>query len=286
MNNFFKSITKSSLKYFQDFINRLSFPVKLIITTILCISIFITLSAFLIIQNIQSNIDHQIEILNYNLKATQTIAQVSAQALLLNYKNNNVRNKKLNELINNAKKENISDLPKEDYFKEKIENLKEGYDSVQRVKEEFCNLIKELNTDEKVPIYSDKVDDKRGWLSFFGWTKKEFYFFGQPFEKDNIIEKPQHGGNLKRIDKNCSYSDGKYHSIYESNFYQDGIASVVIKVEKRLKSDNVISIELAKGQIEILDKKILMLTNGIQRLEMNRSNYKQVITILSAEFHS
>src|SRR3989338_9463629 len=105
MNNFFKSITKSSLKYFQDFINRLSFPVKLIITTILCISIFITLSAFLIIQNIQSNIDHQIEILNYNLKATQTIAQVSAQALLLNYKNNNVRNKKLNELINNFSKE-------------------------------------------------------------------------------------------------------------------------------------------------------------------------------------
>lgn len=96
-----QSIVRNPFNYcirqIQHFINNLSFQAKLIISIIFSISIFITLCAFLIIQNIQSNIDKQVSMLNYNMKTTQMFAQLTSQALILNYKSReSIKNKLLN----------------------------------------------------------------------------------------------------------------------------------------------------------------------------------------------
>ena len=95
-----KIIIKYCFKSIQSFINSLSFQVKLIILTILSISIFITLSAFFIIQNIQSNIDQQVFKLNHNLKTTQILSRISSYALIKDYINIELRKTKLEELLN------------------------------------------------------------------------------------------------------------------------------------------------------------------------------------------
>ncbi|OGI19492.1 MAG: hypothetical protein A3B68_04170 [Candidatus Melainabacteria bacterium RIFCSPHIGHO2_02_FULL_34_12] len=105
MKDKFEQLFKKVSSSIQDFLNNLSFQVRLIITIIFSISVFITLCAFLIIQNIQSNIDRQVLTLNHNLKTTQILAQISAQALLMGYKNVSVRKGRLSELVNNFIKE-------------------------------------------------------------------------------------------------------------------------------------------------------------------------------------
>lgn len=96
-----KIIIKYCFKSIQSFINSISFQVKLIILTILSISIFITLSAFFIIQNIQSNIDQQVFKLNQNLKTTQILSQISSYALIKDYLSIELRKAKLKELLSN-----------------------------------------------------------------------------------------------------------------------------------------------------------------------------------------
>lgn len=86
-------------------IRGLSFQAKLIISLIFSISIFVTLCAFLIIQNIQSNIDRQVHMLNQNLRTTQMLAQLGAQALILDYKNQTTRRTALTKLINDFSKQ-------------------------------------------------------------------------------------------------------------------------------------------------------------------------------------
>ena len=90
--------------YAKHFFYSLNFQVKLIFSLILSISIFITLCAFIIIHDIQSNIDEQVLKLNHNLKTTQMLAQSGAQILVLDYKNNNIRKSRLEELITNVSK--------------------------------------------------------------------------------------------------------------------------------------------------------------------------------------
>src|SRR3989338_613287 len=92
-------------EYLRNFINSLSFQAKLIVSLIFSISVFITLCAFLIIHNIQSNIDHQIFMLNHNLKATQILAQLGSQALILDYKSTTARRNKLKNIIDYFGKE-------------------------------------------------------------------------------------------------------------------------------------------------------------------------------------
>lgn len=89
----------------QGFIDNLSFQAKLIISIIFSISIFITLSAFFIIQNIQSNIDRQVFKLNNNLKTTQILANLASQTLISEYKSKIEREEKLSEIINKFSKE-------------------------------------------------------------------------------------------------------------------------------------------------------------------------------------
>ena len=84
--------------------NSLSYQAKIIISIIFCISIFITMSAFLIINNIQSNLDKQVFMLNYNLKATQLLAQLGAQALIYDY-SRETRKKKLSEIVKEVTKQ-------------------------------------------------------------------------------------------------------------------------------------------------------------------------------------
>lgn len=86
--------------YISRFIDSLSFQAKLIISIIFSISVFITLCAFLIIQNIQSNIDHQVLMLNQNLKNVQMFAQIGAQKLILNYKSRDSLKKALSNSAN------------------------------------------------------------------------------------------------------------------------------------------------------------------------------------------
>ena len=86
----------------KDLYTNLSFQSKLIFALIFSISVFVTLSAFISIQNIQSNIDNQVLKLNYNLKSTQILASQISQLLILNYKTSAARNNKLNELIENT----------------------------------------------------------------------------------------------------------------------------------------------------------------------------------------
>jgi two-component system sensor histidine kinase NblS len=88
----------------KDLFNNLSFQAKLILSIVFGISIFITLCAFLIIQNIQSNIDNQVLKLNYNLRTAQTLSQVGGQALILNFKTREAREKRLNGIINELTK--------------------------------------------------------------------------------------------------------------------------------------------------------------------------------------
>ena len=97
---------KYYIDHIKQFFNGLNFQVKLILSLILSISVFITLCAFLIIQDIQSNIDNQVLKLNHNLKTTQTLAQLGAQILIPDYKNNKTRNLKLEDLINSTNKSN------------------------------------------------------------------------------------------------------------------------------------------------------------------------------------
>ncbi len=104
MGNFLIDSIKRYFGYVKHFFYSLSFQVKLIFSLILSISIFITLCTFLIVQDIQSNIDNQVLKLNHNLKVTQTLAQLGAQILLPDYKNNNIRNSRLEELINSTSK--------------------------------------------------------------------------------------------------------------------------------------------------------------------------------------
>jgi len=95
---------KDSISYVKQFFNSLNFQVKLIFSLILSISIFITLCAFILIQDIQSNIDNQVLKLNHNLKVTQTLAQIGAQALIVDYRTINLRKMRLEELISSASK--------------------------------------------------------------------------------------------------------------------------------------------------------------------------------------
>ncbi len=95
---------KDSMNYVKQFFNSLNFQVKLIFSLILSISIFITLCAFILIQDIQSNIDNQVLKLNHNLKVTQTLAQIGAQALIVDYRTINLRKMRLEELISSASK--------------------------------------------------------------------------------------------------------------------------------------------------------------------------------------
>lgn len=101
ISNIVKSLQIKTTRQLFSFFNGLSFQAKLIISIIFSISIFITLCAFLIIQNIQSNINRQIFTLNHNLKTTQMLAHESAKLLILNYNSKNDRKAKLTELINN-----------------------------------------------------------------------------------------------------------------------------------------------------------------------------------------
>lgn len=94
----------SFVERIKHFFYGLNFQIKLIFSLILSISIFITLCAFLIIQDIQSNIDNQILKLNHNLKITQNLAQAGAQVLLYDYKNNNARKLRLEKLIEDTNK--------------------------------------------------------------------------------------------------------------------------------------------------------------------------------------
>jgi len=94
-----RNTIKYGLRQIQQFINSMSFQAKLIISIIFSISVFITLCAFLIIQNIQSNIDRQVLTLNYNLKTTQMLAQLTSQALILNYSSRDALKNKLSEVI-------------------------------------------------------------------------------------------------------------------------------------------------------------------------------------------
>lgn len=94
-----RNTIKHGLRQIQHFINSMSFQAKLIISIIFSISVFITLCAFLIIQNIQSNIDRQVLTLNYNLKTTQMLAQLTSQALILNYSSRDALKNKLSEAI-------------------------------------------------------------------------------------------------------------------------------------------------------------------------------------------
>ncbi len=94
-----------SVEHIRNFVNSLSFQAKLIISLIFSISVFITLCAFLIIHNIQSNIDHQIFMLNHNLKSTQILAQLGSQALILDYPSTTIRKNKLKNIIDYFEKE-------------------------------------------------------------------------------------------------------------------------------------------------------------------------------------
>ena len=99
MHSAVKNILNHGIRQIQNFINGLSFQAKLIVSIIFSISIFITLCAFLIIQNIQSNIDRQVLMLNYNMKTTQMFAQLTSQALVLNYKSRESMKNKLLDTI-------------------------------------------------------------------------------------------------------------------------------------------------------------------------------------------
>ncbi|MBI2995292.1 MAG: HAMP domain-containing protein [Candidatus Melainabacteria bacterium] len=104
LNNHNISIRKA-LVLIQIFFSSLSSQARLITSLVFGISVFITLSAFLIISNIQSNIDRQVLQLNYNLKAAQVLSQISGQALIMNYKTAWHRKERLNALIKNFLKE-------------------------------------------------------------------------------------------------------------------------------------------------------------------------------------
>lgn len=98
MRSILRKLTNQFLEHIKSSFRRLSFQARLVILTILGMSVFITMCAFLIIQDIQSNIDNQVLQLNNNLKTTQILANQSAQILLWNYKNYNTRKLKLIEL--------------------------------------------------------------------------------------------------------------------------------------------------------------------------------------------
>ncbi len=92
-------------EYIKSFIDGLSVQVKLIISIVFGVSVFITLSAFVIIHNIQSNIDNQVLMLNNNLKSTQILSNIASQALIKNYGGVANRKTRLEELINGFIKE-------------------------------------------------------------------------------------------------------------------------------------------------------------------------------------
>lgn len=93
-----KKYFKQSIVYLKHFINNLSFQAKLIICIIFTISVYITVCAFLIIQNIQSSIDRQIITLNNNLQATKLLSQFSEHIIDKHYNSPYTCRKKLNEL--------------------------------------------------------------------------------------------------------------------------------------------------------------------------------------------
>lgn len=96
---------KQPIEQIKHFFESLNFQAKLIISLILSISVFITLCAFLIINDIQSNIDNQVLKLNQNLNITQTLAQRGAQALIFNYRTIQNRRLRLEGEINNLTKD-------------------------------------------------------------------------------------------------------------------------------------------------------------------------------------
>ncbi len=92
--------------YLRETFNSLSFQVKLIVSIVFGISIFITICAFIIIQNIQSNIDNQVLRLNHNLKTSQTISYLGGQVLVQGFSSSESRTRKLEELIRDFMKKN------------------------------------------------------------------------------------------------------------------------------------------------------------------------------------
>ena len=99
-------ISISFVNKIKNLYTNLSFQSKLIFALIFSISVFVTLSAFISIQNIQSNIDNQVLKLNYNLKSTQILANQASQLLILNYRTSLIRNNRLNQLIEDTLSKN------------------------------------------------------------------------------------------------------------------------------------------------------------------------------------
>lgn len=99
MSNDIKAYINKAFLYFKDIFKSLSFQAKLIVSIVFGISIFITLCAFLIIQNIQSNIDNQVLRLNHNLRSAQTLSSLGGQLLVLDYPNSKIRTKAIEKLI-------------------------------------------------------------------------------------------------------------------------------------------------------------------------------------------
>lgn len=99
MKSNLKELINKGISYIKNNFSILSFQAKLIISIIFGISILVTICAFLIVNNIQSNIDGQVSRLNHNLKTTQMLANQSSQILVKRYKLNTSRNTRLKELI-------------------------------------------------------------------------------------------------------------------------------------------------------------------------------------------
>lgn len=95
-----KYFIKASYLYLKDLFNTLNFQAKLIVSIILGISLLVTLCSFLIVNNIQSNIDNQVHKLNYNLKTSQSLANLGGQVLVKDYIDSDHRKAKLLELSN------------------------------------------------------------------------------------------------------------------------------------------------------------------------------------------
>jgi len=98
MLNSIKMIGLKILSYLRGILDSLSIQTKIILSIVFGISIFVSLCAFLIVNDIQVNIDRQVIRLNQNLKTTQMLAAIGSQALVQGYKSNDVRQSHLAEI--------------------------------------------------------------------------------------------------------------------------------------------------------------------------------------------
>lgn len=172
--------------------------------------------------------------------------------------------------------------------------IREINQQIDSLKEEIFTLrgeLKKLDSDVPVTYWRDSVYEKRSSLGFLGWTLKVFEYRGIPFEKviENCDSEYYYHYFDEKIATGAFYDSkiepkkGIYSSTYKSKFYEDGCASVEIRVKSKDKPDNQKRISDIKNILPGKEAALKDLEERRTRIAMENGTIKELVSNLTAK---